>query len=49
MNAFGQEETLIATVGTESQVVTLILDSLLSKGCNIGVLNKKISSGLVII
>jgi len=36
MNAFGQEETLIATVGTESQVVTLVLDSLLSKGCNIG-------------
>jgi CRISPR-associated protein Csx14 len=31
----GQQEVLIATVGTEPQVVTLVLDSLLSRGCNI--------------
>ncbi|MCG9968437.1 CRISPR-associated protein Csx14 [Pelotomaculum terephthalicicum JT] len=35
MNAFGEQEILIATVGTEPQVITLVLDSLLLKGCNI--------------
>jgi len=36
MDASGRQETLIATVGTEPQVVTLVLESLLSKGCDIG-------------
>lgn len=30
-----RQEVLIATVGTEPQVVTLVLDSLLAKGCDI--------------
>lgn len=35
MNASGQSEVLIATVGTEPQVITLMLDALLVRGCNI--------------
>lgn len=36
MHAFEKKEILIATVGTEPQVITLVLDLLLSKSCNIG-------------
>ena len=35
MNASGQAEVLVATVGTEPQVITLVLDALLTRGCNI--------------
>ncbi len=35
MKASGKPEILIATVGTEPQVITLVLDALLSRGCDI--------------
>jgi CRISPR-associated protein Csx14 len=35
LKASGKPEILIATVGTEPQVITLVLDALLSRGCDI--------------